>query len=59
MSRHLKQQQKLREQRGEQIARVRSSGVNLKDLIPQRPPIESAIANSVIQARKQRAASGG
>lgn len=59
MKRHLAQQQRIREQRGEQIARVRASGVNLKDLVPQRPPIESAIASSVIQARKQRAASGG
>lgn len=59
MKRHLKQQQRIREQRGEQMARVRSSGVNLKDLLPQRPPIEKAIANTVIQSRKQRAAAGG
>jgi len=59
MTRHLKQQEILRRRRGEQLQRLRDSNINIKDLIPQKPPIETAIANSVIQGRKTRAANGG
>ena len=40
--RHLAMQQRIREDRGEQIRKVREAGIDLSILMPQRPPVDAA-----------------
>lgn len=49
-------QAKIREERARRLQAIKTSGVSLKDLLPSKAPIETAIATSVRAAQKARAA---
>lgn len=59
LTRYHASQAKIREERARRLEHIKTSGVNLKDLLPSKAPIETAIANSVRMAQKARAANGG